>query len=627
MNYISVENLTKSYGDKLLFNSISFGLDKGEKVALIAQNGTGKSTLLNIIMGIDTVDEGKVTIRNNIHIAYLPQNNEMYEDHTILDVILNANTPLIQTVKTYEKALKAYSVDANAANKKNIEDIMAQMDIADAWNFENRVKEILSKFKIEDIFLNFNSLSGGERKKVALAQTLLSDSEILLLDEPTNHLDIEMIEWLEDYLSTTNMTLLFVTHDRFFLDNICTDILELDGGQLYRYKGKYNYFLEKKTERIANQLSEIESAKSIYRRELDWIKATPQARTTKAKARIQRFEEIKEKINQTTQQPSSDFAVIPERIGKKILEINNLDFKYDKNWIIRDFSYVFKRGERCGIVGKNGAGKTTFLKLVMNELKPTAGRIVAGETIVFGYYGQEGLSQSYHGKRLIDIVKEQAEMIRVENGNYISASQFLNHFGFSFQTQYSYYEDLSGGQKRKFYLLLVLMKNPNFLILDEPTNDFDIDTLNVLENFLSLFKGCLLIVSHDRWFMNKLVDHLFIFEENGKIKDFYGNYADYKKQKLLKEKRIRTNKKNEKQKKEKLTNKTITLTYKEVKELEQLEVEIETLENEKNTITEKMSHPIGNAKEIEEIYKQYTSLSKELDEKFERWLALSEKQQ
>lgn len=626
MNYISVENLVKSYGDKLLFDAISFGIEKGQKVALIAQNGTGKSTLLNIIMGLEPADEGKVTCRNDIHVAYLPQINEDYDEHSILDVVLNTNSPLIKTVKEYEKALKAYSIDASVDNKRKLEKIMLKMDAIDAWNFENRVKEILSKFKIDDIFSNFNSLSGGERKKVALAQTLLSDSEVLLLDEPTNHLDIEMIEWLEDYLSNANMTFLLVTHDRFFLDNICSDILELDGGKLYKYKGKYDYFLIKKAERIANQLSEIESAKSVYRRELEWIKAIPQARTAKAKARIQRFEDIKQKANQKIQQTPSDFAVKNERIGKKILEINNLDFTYDKDWIIHDFSYVFKRGERCGIVGPNGSGKTTLLKLIMNELKPSAGRIVAGETIVFGYYKQDGLSQSYHGKRLIDIVKEQAEMIRMENGNYISASQFLNHFGFSFQSQYTYYESLSGGQKRKFYLLLVLMKNPNFLILDEPTNDFDIETLNILEDFLLSFRGCLLIVSHDRWFMNKLVDHLFVFEGNGKIKDFYGNYSDYKKRKTLIEKGLKINKKTEKPKTEKLTTKTNSLTYKEKKELEQLEQEIETLENKKNKFIQQMSEPTGNANEIEEVYKQYALVEKDLDEKMERWLVLSEKE-
>ncbi len=628
MNYLNVENLTKWYGEKLLFEHIAFGIDKGQKTALIAKNGTGKSTLLNIIMGLETMDEGKVTIRNDIHVSYLPQINDIQEETSILDVILNANTPLIITVKNYENALNAYSLTPNADTKKVMEKAMEQMDAMEAWNFESRIKEILFRFNIENIFSNFSTLSGGERKKVALAQTLLSESDLLILDEPTNHLDIDMIEWLENYLSTANTTLLIVTHDRFFLDKICTDIIEVDEGKLFRYKGKYNYFLEKKAERIANQSAEIERAKSIYRRELEWMRSTPQARTTKAKARMDHFDDVKQKANKSLKQTDADFAVKTERIGNKILEINNLDFKYEKNLILEDFSYVFKKGERCGIVGRNGCGKSTLLKLIMNELRPTAGRIVAGETIVFGYYGQEGLPESNNGKRLIDIVKEHAEMIRMANGNFISASQFLNHFGFSFQSQYTYYEHLSGGQRRKFYLLLVLLKNPNFLILDEPTNDFDIETLNILEDFLLTFTGCLLIVSHDRWFMDKLVDHLFIFETNGKIKDYYGNYSNYKKQKDLMEKGERLKEKEAKTKTEKINSSVSTnkMTYKERKEFEDLEIAIQALETEKQQLTHKLSNPSDDPSDIEQIYKRYASLCSELDDKSLRWLELGEKE-
>lgn len=628
MNYLSVENLTKWYGEKLLFQQISFGIEKGQKTALIAKNGTGKSTLLNIIMGLEIQDEGNITLRNDIHISYLPQINDNYNDISILDVILNANTPLITTVKNYEKTLNEFGVNPTAFAKTEMEKAIEKMDALDAWNFESRIKEVLHRFNIQDIFSNFNTLSGGERKKVALAQTLLSESDMLILDEPTNHLDIEMIEWLENYLSTANTTLLIVTHDRFFLDKICTDIIELEEGKLYRYKGKYTYFLEKKAERIANQSAEIERAKSIYRRELEWIHASPQARTTKAKARIDSFEDIKQKANQSIKQNNADFAVKTERIGNKILEINNLDFSYDKNIILNDFSYIFKKGERCGIVGRNGCGKSTLLKLVMNELRPTAGKIVAGETIVFGYYGQEGLPESNHGKRLIDIVKEHAEMIRMANGNYISASQFLNHFGFNFQSQYTYYEHLSGGQRRKFYLLLVLLKNPNFLILDEPTNDFDIETLNILEDFLLTFKGCLLIVSHDRWFMNKLVDHLFIFEGNGKIKDYYGNYTQYKTQKDLIEKGERLKEKENKPKIEKINTSasSIKMTYKERKEYETLEERINSLEQEKQQLTEQLSNPPDSPADIECIYKHYAAVCTELDEKSLRWLELGEKE-
>ncbi|MBP7102635.1 MAG: ABC-F family ATP-binding cassette domain-containing protein [Bacteroidales bacterium] len=628
MNLLSVENLSKWYGDKLLFKKISFGIEKGQKIALIAKNGTGKSTLLHIIMGIEPSDEGSVTLRNDIQVSYLPQITDYDEERTILDFVLNANTPLINAVKNYENALETYGELPSSMHKKEMEIAVEQMDMMDAWNLESRIKEVLHRFNIQNVFLNINCLSGGERKKIALAQVLLSESDLLILDEPTNHLDIDMIEWLENYLSTANMTLLFVTHDRFFLNKICTGIVELDEGTLYRYKGKYAYFLEKKSERIANQFSEIERAKSVYRRELEWIHTSPQARTTKAKARINRFEEIKQKANQNCKPNNAEFAVKTERIGNKILEINNLYFKYDQNLILKDFSYVFKKGERCGIVGPNGSGKSTLLKLIMNELRPTAGRIVAGETIVFGYYGQEGLSDSYYGKRLIDIVKEHAEMIRMANGNYISASQFLNHFGFEFQNQYAYYEHLSGGQRRKFYLLLVLLKNPNFIILDEPTNDFDIETLNILEDFLLNFTGCLLIVSHDRWFMDKLVDHMFIFEGNGTIKDFYGNYSEYKKQKDLVEKGERLKKKEVKPKIEKIntTDNANKMTYKERKEFEALEEEIHDLEIKKQQLVENLSNPSDCAMDIEKVYKKYTAVCCQLEEKSHRWLELGEKE-
>jgi len=628
MNLLSIENLSKCYGDKLLFDQISFGIEKGQKTALIAKNGSGKTTLLNIIMGLDIPDEGTVTFRNGIHVAYLPQSTQQYNEISILDIILNTDTPLIRTIKTYEKAINQYTVNQCLENRKNMEYAIEQMDTLCAWNYENRIKDILSRFQIQDIFSDFNTLSGGEQKKVILAQTLLSESEMLILDEPTNHLDIDMIEWLEDFFSNTNTTLLMVTHDRFFLDKICTDILELNEAELYRYKGKYSYYLEKKAERIANQMAEIEHAKSIYRKELEWIRSTPQARTTKAKARIDSFEEVKQKAHQNITLSDKNFAVKTERIGNKILEINNLDFKYDDRILIKDFSYVFKKGERCGVVGPNGCGKSTLLKLIVNQLRPTAGRILTGETIVFGYYDQQGLSSAYFGKRLIDIIEEQAEVIQTVNGNYISASRFLSHFGFSFHTQYTYYENLSGGQRRKFYLLLVLLKNPNFLILDEPTNDFDIETLNILEDFLLNFKGCLLVVSHDRWFMDKLVDHLFVFEDNGKIKDFYGNYTEYKEHKKIIEKGKRMIEKSSKAKTPKTVSDTscIKLTYKERKELETLELSIQALEHQKEELMGKLSSPSDFAADIENISKQYAIVCEELNHQTLRWFELSEKE-
>ena len=628
MNLLSIENLSKSYGEQLLLDKLTFGIEKGQKTALIAKNGAGKSSLLNIIMGLDVPDEGTITFRKDIHIAYLPQHTDAMKEQRILDIILNSDTPLIHTIKAYEDAMNAYSLHENSENRKCMELSIEKMDALAAWNYESRIKDILSRFDIHDIFSDFNILSGGERKKVILAQTLLSESEMLILDEPTNHLDIEMIEWLEDYLSQENITLLMVTHDRFFLDKICDDILELDQTKLYRYKGKYSYYLEKKAERIANQSAEVEHAKALYRKELEWMRASPQARTTKAKARIDSFEEIKQKALQATHDTHTSFSVKTERIGNKILEINNLDFYYDERAIIKDFSYVFKKGERCGIVGPNGCGKSTLLKLIVQQLRPTAGRIVKGETIIFGYYDQDGLPSDCYGKRLIDIIEEKAEVIQTSNGNYLSASRFLNHFGFSYQTQYTYYDNLSGGQKRKFYLLLVLLTNPNFLLLDEPTNDFDIETLHLLEDFLLNFTGCLLVVSHDRWFMDKLVDHLFIFENNGMIKDFYGNYTRYKEQKVWIEKGNRLRAKADKPKNTQSPSQTSSskMTYKERKEFEALEASINELEREKIELNDILSSPAEYAENIETISKRYSALCEELNQQCNRWLELSEKE-
>ena len=518
----------------------------------------------------------------------------------------------------------------NDENRKLMDKAVETMDNLGAWDFESKAKEILSKFDIPDILKNLTELSGGQRKKVSLVKMLLSNADFLIMDEPTNHLDIDMIEWLESYLQTANITLLMVTHDRFFLDKVCDEIIELENGQLFRYKGKYDYYLEKKEERITNTNAEIEKAKGLYRRELEWMRSTPQARTTKAKARIDNFEHVKQKASQRTEQHNKSFAVRTERIGNKILEINNLHFSYGDLYLINDFSYIFKKGERCGIVGKNGSGKTTLLKLLINELKADAGKITKGETVVFGYYSQDGLSLDNRGKKVIDIVKEHAEMVRIADGNYISASQFLNHFGFTYEHQYTYFENLSGGQRRKLHLLMVLLKNPNFLILDEPTNDFDIETMTILEDFLLNFTGCLLVVSHDRWFMDKLVDHIFILHGNGKIKDFYGNYTNYK-IKLQQDERIkRLQQRSEKEatvspkETPKNTNKR---TYKEQKEFESLETEIENLEKEKALILEHLNIGEGTPEELTRWSEQYSELDSALDEKTFRWMELSEKEE
>lgn len=630
MNYLTVEHLTKSYGEKLLFEDITFGIEKGQKTALIARNGMGKSTLLNIIAGIDIPDSGQVVVRNDISVSYLPQMERFNENFSVMDVVFESQTPIVQAVKEYETCLTLSKTDSSSAMMQRMEKAMLDMDRLNAWDMESRAKEILSRFGIEDVLRNVNELSGGQLKKTMLAKTLIADTDLLILDEPTNHLDIEMIEWLEEYLSTSKTTLLMVTHDRFFLDKVCNDIIEIDNHNLYRYKGKYDYYLEKKAERIANENAEAEKIKQLYKRELEWVHTSPQARTSKAKARINAFETLKEEASRKVESKPTGFHVRTERLGNKILEINNLDFSYPNTPILTDFSYIFKKGEKCGVVGKNGTGKTTLLKLIAGELLPDAGKISPGLTIQFGYFSQDGLNVKGN-MRVIDLVKQHADVIRMESGNYVGASQFLNYFGFKYEQQYSYYEDLSGGEKRKLHLLITLLKNPNFLILDEPTNDFDIDTLNLLEDFLDHYKGCLLIVSHDRWFMNKLVDHIFVFEGDGKVKDYYGNYTDYR---IARDKELKLQKRAEKEHRlaqtsiEQPVEKPVPkkMTYKERKEFEQLEVDIEQLELEKKELVDKMNSGEGSAQDLQSWSERYEVVEVTLDEKTMRWLELSEKE-
>jgi ATP-binding cassette subfamily F protein uup len=632
MNYLTVEKLSKSVGEKELFSEITFGLEKGQKTALIARNGTGKSTLLNIIAGYDVPDSGQVVIRNDITVSYLPQMDRFADSYSVLDAIFDAQTPTIQAIKEYEACLMLSEQEhSNNEVQQRLQKAIMEMDRLHAWDFEARAKEILSRFGIHDIFKNINELSGGQRKKAALAKTLIADTDLLILDEPTNHLDVEMIEWLENYLKAANVTLLMVTHDRYFLDQVCNDIIELDHGQLYHYRGKYDYFVEKKAERLANAAAENEKLRQLFRKELEWVHTSPQARTTKARARINAFEELKKEVSKAPEQKQEGFKVRTERLGNKILEINNLDFAYPGNVLLDDFSYIFKKGEKCGIVGPNGTGKSTFLKLIMGELQADGGKITPGLTIQFGYFSQDGLPYSGN-KRIIDLVKEQAEVIRMDNGNYMGASQFLNHFGFKYEQQYTYYEDLSGGEKRKLHLLITLLKNPNFLILDEPTNDFDIDTLNLLEDFLENYTGCILMVSHDRWFMNKLVDHIFVFEGHGKIKDYYGNYTEYRierDKKLKQQKRIaklNTPPAEENKSKPARASNPNKMTFKERKEFETLEVEIEQLEQEKAELIEKMNSGAGTPQELTDWSRRYQEVESSLDEKSMRWLELSEKE-
>lgn len=631
MNYLTVERLTKSYGEKLLFNDITFGIEKGQKIALIAKNGTGKSTLLNIIAGIEDADSGQVVTRKGISISYLPQLDEVTDGYNVMDVIFESQNPMILAVKEYETCISLAKEGEDEALHARMEHALLEMDRLHAWDLESRVKEILSRFGIDDIFKSVKELSGGQRKKTALAKTLINETDLLILDEPTNHLDIDMIEWLEEYLSSSNTTLLMVTHDRFFLDQVCNYILELDQQKIFPYKGKYDYYLEKKAERIANESAEYDKIKQLYKTELEWVHTSPQARTTKAKSRIKAFESIKEDAHRKVEKQADGFHVKSERLGNKILEINNLDFSYPNKLILDDFNYIFKKGEKCGIVGRNGTGKSTLLKLIMGEINPTAGKITPGLTIQFGYFAQDGLPVEGN-KRVIDIVKEHAEVIRLQSGNMVGASQFLNYFGFKYEQQYTYYEDLSGGEKRKLHLLITLIKNPNFLILDEPTNDFDIDTLNLLEDFLDHYQGCILVVSHDRWFMNKLVEHIFVFEGEGKVKDFYGNYTEFRvekdKQEKLKKKQERalyiSTKENEEQPILKQTSNK--LSYKEKKEFETLEHEIEMLEKEKMELIDLMNSGSGSGIQLADWSSRYGAVENELDHKMLRWLELSEKE-
>ncbi len=597
---LTVENLTKSFGDKLLFEDISFGINAGQKSALIARNGYGKSTLLNIIItatgqhGYNTLqDSGKITFRSDLKLAYLPQSPEAYPHQIVRDFVYNVQRP----------------------------------ETEDSWTFEQRMEEILSRMKVDTLLDRpMETLSGGEQKKVALCRLLMDDCNLLILDEPTNHLDIDMIEWLEEFLSRQRLALLMVTHDRYFLDNVCQDIYELDNARLYHYKGHYDYYLEKKAEREANERAEVAKARSLYRTELEWMRRMPQARGTKAQARIDAFYELEAKAHTRFDDSRPQLTVKTERIGGKILELYNICYRD----IIDDYSYVFKRGEKIGIVGPNGVGKSTFLNIITERLKPTSGRVVVGQTIQFGYYTQAGMSAPAD-RRVIDLVKDIAEEIELDNGKSMSAHQFLTYFGFDGTTQFNYFGNLSGGEKRRLYLLQVLMANPNFLILDEPTNDLDIYTLQILEQFLQTYKGCLVIVSHDRSFMDHIVDHLLVFEGNGKIRDYHSNYTQYRLERQRRERAEMLEQRERKAADRQVNTERPTpttkkkATYKEQKEYEALTAEIETLTAEKATLEQQLSS--GTLTDPAAITNASTRIGEVialLDEKEMRWLELDE---
>lgn len=619
MNILQVNSLSKSYGEKVLFNDITFGIEEGEKVALIAKNGSGKTTLLNVICGKDQADSGKVAINGDVTISYLSQNPEFDENATIEQVIFDVDSPISKVVNEYERLLNDPNADSN-----KVAAIIQQMNNLNAWDYEARVKRTLEVFRVNTMQQQIKTLSGGQKKRLALAQMLIHPGNVVVLDEPTNHLDMDMIEWLEDFLSYARVTLLMVTHDRYFLDRVCTEIIEIDNGKLYEHKGNYSYYLEQKALREAVFESELEKAKNLYKRELEWIRKQPRARRTKAKYRVDEFENVKEKAFQKNDKSQVQLDVKMSRLGSKILEIDHLSKRFGPLTIMNDFSYVFKKGEKVGIVGRNGIGKSTFLKMIMEQEKPDTGTITPGETIVFGYYSQDGLLRK-DDKRIIEVITDIADVIPLGNGSQITASQMLERFLFSRNMQHSYVSKLSGGEKRRLYLLTVLMKNPNFLILDEPTNDLDLLTLNVLEDFLEDFKGCLMIVSHDRYMLDKLADHLFIFEGNGVIKDFNGKYSDFRALQLEKEEEEKALKEQK--------NKVVKipavqppkkLTFNEQREYQNLEKEIEKLENEKAEITEKIGME-ADFKEIQKFSARLEEITKILEQKSDRWLELAEK--
>ncbi len=620
ISFLQVENLSKRFGEQLLFEGISFGIGKNQKTALIAKNGMGKSTLLQIIAGKDIPESGSVIFRNDISIGYLQQNPDLNDNNTIFEEVFSSDSPILNIIKEYEKAIATN-------NLKQLELLIPQMDAQSAWDYDTTIKQILSELKVDTYEKKIANLSGGQKKRVGLAKVLISNPDFLILDEPTNHLDIEMTEWLENYLEKSNTTLLMVTHDRYFLDRVCSNIIEIDDFGIFNYEGNYSYYLEKRAQRIATRNATIDKARNLLRTEQEWMRRMPQARSHKAQYRIDNFYKLQETASQKTDEKKLELDIKGQRLGKKILELEHISKSYEDQCLIDDFSYKFVRGEKIGIVGKNGVGKSTFLNIITRNLEPDRGKIDIGETVVYGYYKQSGIEFS-ETDRVIDIVKNIAERIDLGNDRIMSASQFLEYFMFTDKQQYSLVSKLSGGERRRLYLLTVLMSNPNFLILDEPTNDLDIITLNVLEDYLQSFKGCLLIVSHDRFFVDKVVDRVFAFEGNGKIKDFPGNYTIYKNHKEEEEEeKQRAKKQTPKEPKSAPSDnlsKKRKLSFKEQQEILRLEQEIESLTNEKTEIESALSSGSLSTEELVRKSERISEVIALLDEKEMRWLELSE---
>jgi len=615
VNYLSVENISKSYGERVLFEDISFGINKDQKVAFVAKNGSGKTSILNIIAGFDTPDTGQIVMRKEISMAYLSQNDVLNPNLTIEETIFATENKILSIVNQYEKALK--NLDDTDAYQKAFE-LMEQYN---AWDFETQYTQVLSKLKIDDLSQKVSSLSGGQKKRVSLAIVLIHKPDFLILDEPTNHLDLEMIEWLEAYFAKEKITLFMVTHDRYFLERVCNEIIELENGKIYKYKGNYSYYLEKKEERIQLEQVTTDKAKNLFKKELEWMRRQPKARTTKSKSRIDDFYQIKEKAQQRRIDHKVQLEINMERLGSKILELHKLKKSYDEKIILDGFDYVFKRGERIGIIGKNGTGKSSFLNIITEKNPVDAGTVMVGETIKFGYYTQSGITIK-EGQKVIEVIKEFGEFIPLMKGQKISASQLLERFLFDKKKQYDFVEKLSGGEQKRLYLCAVLIQNPNFLILDEPTNDLDVVTLNVLENFLLDYPGNLLVVSHDRYFMDKIVDALFVFRGEGVVENFPGNYSDFRayEDSTPKEKVEKIS--DEKSEKE---PSKVGLNSQEKREFGALEAEIERLQNRKITIENQFMNVEISPEEIQKKSEELQDVITSLEEKEERWLELSMK--
>jgi ATP-binding cassette subfamily F protein uup len=621
MNLLSVENIAKSYGELVLFENISFGINKDQKIALIAKNGDGKTSILNILSGKDVPDSGLVNYRKGVRFSFLEQEPDLNPDLTVEETIFASDNEVLKVILAYGKALE------NPEDEDAYQKAFEAMDRFDAWDFETQYKQILFKLKLEDIHAKVGLLSGGQKKRLALANALINRPDLLILDEPTNHLDLEMIEWLEQYFAKENMTLFMVTHDRYFLERVCNEIIELEGGKLYPYKGNYSYYLEKKEARIEQEAVEQHKSKLLFKKELTWMRRQPKARTTKSKSRIDDFKDIKEKAHQRRKEHVVQLEINMERVGSKILELHKISKSYPDKPILDQFEYTFTKGERVGIIGKNGTGKSTFLNILSGMDQPDSGKVVVGDTIKFGYYTQKGISIK-KGQKVIDVIREFGDYIPLKKGKQISAQQLLERFLFDRKKQYDFVEKLSGGERKRLYLCTVLIQNPNFLILDEPTNDLDIVTLNVLENFLLDFPGCLLVVSHDRYFMDKIVDHLFVFRGNAVIEDFPGNYSDYRayEDSTIIENRAAKSKAQENNSTKnswKAEDKSAKLSYLEQKEYKSLEKEIQKLEEKKGEMQLKFTDGDLSGDVIAALSIELKEILKAIETKTERWFELS----